>query len=504
VKELLAKIMPYKGIGLYVGDDEVVVSKVAGTPMGIVELDRHAQKYEPENLATVIGELLERVNGPKRNSSPVALGIPTKRVFYSTRAQAAGKSPATAQNVLREVMQSPNACIDELSVQVVKGSYAKRSLASVASCRHDYLVELLECLQQSNVQPFRTEPAPSALLRAASEKRRLRKNKPAVRLFLNQSEALAVVIAGTVCVSWKSIKLVPGSEMTAIGAAIRSSQTLLNRFGIEVPLDVVIAHGREDLREGLTSEAFIEKVGMPVVWCAEPELCGGEIAFGLALGCLGDQSSEVIDLSKSMTPKPSIWQIFPWGDLSVQIAIVLCMALFLFGHSRHARNAVIPVHAELAKRTWARNKSQADLVKEQRELTAKVDAIKSFVGSRILWSEYTHDVSERLPLDAKLSMFQGMAELEGGKGKPKKMFLMRGETPVDDDGAMPIDIDDFLSSLRSDPLLKRDFPEVEVTDIKTTQPTQKTDTATAIFTVLCLPKTVAVVAAPAKAQKGGH
>ncbi len=168
------------------------------------------------------------------------------------------------------------------------------------------------------------------------------------------------------------------------------------------------------------------------------------------------------------------------------------------------RNAVAPVHAELAKRTWARNKSQADLVKEQRDLTAKVDAVKSFVGSRILWTEYTHDVSERLPLDAKLSMFQGMAELEGGKGKPKKMFLIRGETPVDEDGAMPIDIDDFLSSLRSDPLLKRDFPEVEVSDIKTTQPTQKTDTATAIFTVLCLPKTIAVVAAPAKVQKGGH
>ncbi len=225
MKELLARIMPYKGIGLYVGDDEVVVSKVAGTPLGgIVELARLSRKYEPENLVTVIGELLESVNGPKRNTSPVALGIPTKRVFYSTRAQAAGKTPASAQNVLREVMQSPNACIDELSVQVVKGSYAKRSLASVASCRHDYLVELLECLQLSNVQPFRTEPAPSALLRAANEKRRLRKNKPAVRLFLNQSEALAVVIAGTVCVSWKSIKLIPGSEMGAIGAAIRSSQ----------------------------------------------------------------------------------------------------------------------------------------------------------------------------------------------------------------------------------------------------------------------------------------
>ena len=77
--------MPCKGIGLYVGEDEVFVSKVSGKPSGgTVELERHGLKYEPDQLATVIGELLEVVSGPERNISPVAVGIATRRVFYST------------------------------------------------------------------------------------------------------------------------------------------------------------------------------------------------------------------------------------------------------------------------------------------------------------------------------------------------------------------------------------------------------------------------------------
>lgn len=41
--------MPYKGLGLYVGEDEVFVSKVVSTPLGLVELDSHSQKYAPIN-----------------------------------------------------------------------------------------------------------------------------------------------------------------------------------------------------------------------------------------------------------------------------------------------------------------------------------------------------------------------------------------------------------------------------------------------------------------------
>jgi hypothetical protein len=507
VKSLLAKFMPYKGIGLYVADDEVVACKVGCKPTGgTVELARISRKYDSDRLGAVIGEVLQELNGAHLNSSPVAVGLPAKRVFYSTRPQAAGKNAGTAQNVLREVMQSPNACIDELSVQVVKRTYAKRTLASVASCRRDYLLDVLGSLQECGIHPYRTEPAPLALLREAEQRRRVRKGKPAVRLLLGPCEALVIVTAGSVCVTWKMIKFTEQNVLPTLCASIRSCQALLSRFGIETPLDVAIVHGRADLKEGVTSEAFVQKVGLPMVWCEGPELSGGDIAYGLAIGCIGEQGDESVNLSKGMTPPPSIFQIFPWGEVAVQIAVVLCMALFLFGHSRHARNAVVPVAAELAKRPWANGRAQADLNKEKTDLTAKVEAIKKFVGSRIRWTEYTHDVSARLPDAATLSLFQGLGELEegGGKGKAKRSFTLRGEAAVDRDGLMPKEIDDFLVSLRSDPLLKRDFPLVEVSDIKVTQPTRKDEFPMAVFTVLCLPKASAPPPAPPKPEKGKH
>jgi hypothetical protein len=178
----------------------------------------------------------------------------------------------------------------------------------------------------------------------------------------------------------------------------------------------------------------------------------------------------------------------------------------MWERSSHARQAVVPVQTELAKRSWASNKPQADLLKEQRELAQKVDAIQKFVGSRVIWTKYTYDISERLPANATLTMFQGVCELEdAAKGKPKKSFNVRAEAPIAEDGTSPKEIDGFLTALRGHPLLQRDFPLVELADIKCTQSTRKEDVPNAVFTVTCLPKTTAPsAAAPKDDAKKAH
>ncbi len=450
-------------------------------------------------------QLLKPLIDRKKRVAPIAVGVPTRRVFFSTRPLSASSSGSSAQTVLREVLQSPNVCIDELSVQVIKGEVGKRKLASVVSCRREYLFDLLQTLRDSNVQPFRTEPAPFALLRAAIAERRVRRSKPALRLFLGEREGLAVVTAGAVCVLWKPLKLTSGNEPAALCSAIRSCQTLIGHCGIDAPLEIVVIHGRADLRAELTRDDFAQKVGASVTWCDGPELTGAAVAYGLAVGCLGERSSDVVDLSQSLTPSPSLWQIFPIGDFAVQVALVLCMGLFMFGRSHHAQKAIAPVHAELAKRSWAITKQQPDLLKEQRELTQKVDAIQKFVGSRVIWTKYTYDIAGRLPDNATLTMFQGVCELEDpAKGKPKKSFSVRAEAPIGDDGATPKEIDGFLTALRGHPMLQRDFPLVELADIKCTQPTSKDQQPAAMFTVICLPKVAGASATPKVAAKEAH
>lgn len=512
MKELLARFMPYKGVGLYIGEHEVAVSQVVSTPLGLVELVRQSENYAPEQLAEVVTRLLQPLAGSLKRTPPIAIGIPARRVFFSTRPINADSSGVSPQAMLRDVLRSPTVCIDEMTVEVTKGQFGKRTLASLASCRKEYLSDLLRTLRACGVQPYRTEPAPQALLRVGIQRRRARRTtKPVLRLFLGEAEALAVVTAGPLCVFWKSFKLPSADVPSALSAAIRSCQTLIRHSGIDVPLDVVIIHGRADLRGELTGEEFVQKAGIAVIWCEGPELTGSAVAFGLALGCLGEQSSQVLDLTKSMTPSPSLWQIFPWGEVAVQFALVVCMGLFMLTRSNGAHKAIAPVQAELAKHSWAVSKQQGDLQKEQQLLSQKVDAVRKFVTSRILWTTYTQDISVRLPATATLKTFQGICELEFSEklaGKPKKSFVVAAVAPIGEDGTTPKEIDGFLSSLRGHPLLQRDFPLVKLADIKCSQTTKEGTRPDALFTVICLPKEAGLAGtnSPKKGQakKEGH
>ncbi len=62
---------------------------------------------------------------------------------------------------------------------------------------------------------------------------------------------------------------------------------------------------------------------------------------------------------------------------------------------------------------------------------------------------------------------------------------------------MPKEIDAYLEQLRADPLMSRDFPLIEIADLKSTQ--SLGGRVLADFTVKCLPKTEALcpVAPPA-------
>lgn len=504
VKTLLARFTPRKAIGLYIDEQELVLKLLASTPLGIVELASRRESYAPDELPEAVSRLLGPfASARKRYPYPVAVGVATRRVFYSTRPVRSENENTSAQALLRDVLQSPNVCIDEMTVEVIKGEIGKKKLASVASCRKDYLFELLQALQDCGVQPFRTEPAPLALLRVGSQHRRARRSKAIIRAFLGESESLILVAVGARCIFWKSCKLPEGGELAALSATIRSCQGLIRRCGMESAAEVVIVHGRTDLHARLTDEEFVQKAGIPVTCCSAPELDGEEIACGLALGCLQEQSAETIDLTQSLTPTPSLWRIVPWGEAALQVALVVCMGLFLLTRTHGEEKIIAPVRAELQRHAWVGRKAQVDLVKEKKELATRVDAVRKFVDSRIAWTQYIHDISVRLPETATLTAFQGTCELEKtgkGKSKPKKSFLIRATAPISDDGSTPKEIDQFLADLRFNPLLQKDFPSIEVADIKTSH-ASKGGTANAIFTVVCLPKASPPPAAKGKGKK---
>ncbi len=95
-----------------------------------------------------------------------------------------------------------------------------------------------------------------------------------------------------------------------------------------------------------------------------------------------------------------------------------------------------------------------------------------------------------------MTTFHGLAEMEYfGKKKegvinPKRSLILRATAPIMPDGSTPREIDAFLESLRNHPLLKRDFPIVELADIKRYQIFSAAQPM-ANFSVVCLPKPAA-------------
>lgn len=491
MRSVLARFAIKKAIGLYVGEQQITACEVASTPLGPVQIACQSESYEPDQLSDTIGRLLKPMLGRRKRGPQVAVGFPATRVFFSTRPIRTTHSDASAQVLLHEVLQSPNICIDDMLVEVIKADSGKRKLASIVSCRKKFMAGLLETLNECGVRPFRAEPAPCALLRAAAQQRRPpRRSKIVLRIFLGDRQGLAVVNAGDLSVLWRFFNWSPDGETAAICSAVRSVGALIGHCGIDAPLDVVMIHGRADLRTQLESAEFRQQVSIPLVWSGAPELNDAAVAFGLALGCLGQQSLDAFDLSRSLKPRISLWDIFPFGEVAAQVVLVVCMGLFLLSRSRNVEEALVPVQAQYAKRAWLASMPQAEIQKERQELEQRVEAIRKFVATRIIWTAYTHDISTRLPADATMMMFQGLCELEtSGKNviKPKKAFTIRASAPIAQDGSTPKEIDRFLTALRGNALLKRDFPIVDLADIKWYQP-NITAPATALFTVICLPK----------------
>ena len=278
---------------------------------------------------------------------------------------------------------------------------------------------------------------------------------------------------------------------TAVISTVRTLETLGKLCGTNSELDAVMIHGGAELRGQTDLTALQEQVGVPIQWHDGPALDHGSIALGSALGCL-KSSGQAFDLARSLKPRESLWELFPWGEFALQMVVVICLGLFLLNHSQELNTKYAGVRSETGGRHWLGSLTEQQLGKEKQDLEQRVDAIRKFVSTRILWTAYTHDIPSRLPKNSTLNSFHGICELEkkGKKDlniKPKKSFVMRIGAPIAQDGAVPKEVDDFLDSLRGHALLKRDFPMVDLADIKWYQPNVGAQ-PTAYFTVVCLPK----------------
>lgn len=487
MKRFLAKLSRRRAIGLYVGESTVTVSQVAATLIGPVELATQSEPYEPDQLGAVVQRLLGAVLGPKQKY-PVALGVPTQRVFFSTRPIRTTKTDPSPEVLLHEVLQSPTHSVEEMAIALIKAQAGKNQVASIASCRKQYLAGLLAALAACGVRPTLTEPAPCALLRVAQRGPQPRRARTVLHVIFGEKKGLALVAAGQLPLLWRVFERSAGAEHETVRYSARSLLALLQHCGVGQTLDAIVVHGEGLPRELLESDEFQADIGQRILCSEDLTLRDDRIAYGLALGALNPHADS-FDLGHTLKPRPTLRDIFPWGEVLLQAALLLCMGLYLYYRAQCLGEEVTAVQDQNARLTWARSLSEPALQQEQQQLEKRVEAVHKFLGGRILWSVYSHDIATRLPAGVTLNSLQGLCEMEAGGTKkeavkPRKSFILRATAPVPPGSSPPREIDTFLTAIRDYPALKRDFPLIEVTDIKTLAEQGRSGVG---FVVLCLP-----------------
>jgi hypothetical protein len=421
---------------------------------------------------------------------PVAVGMPAGRFFFVTRPLRGADGEASPEVLLQRALRSPTISVDDLIVDMTRTELGKIPMATLAACRRKQLTTLLATLESCGVRPQRVEPGPCALVRAAARERRASwRTKATLRVFLHADHGLAVVVAGNRALAWWNFVLRPGEERGAILSALRMLQTVAKYSGIEAPPKTAIIHGRPDLHGPLGEEAFGEEIGIRVDCCEGPELDGPAMAFGLALGCMKAEPGD-LDLSRTLKPRVSIREIFPWGEFLLQGGLVLLAGILLTVRWMTLGDAILAARIENQAHPCL-GAPRAELERQRKELQQKVDAVQKFLDTRILWSNYTHDIPALLPPSAQISVVQGFAEMEAvgrrseSVGKTKRSLLVQATAPLSSGGAVPHEVDALLDALRNLPLLKHEFPIVELADIKRYRVAGMAPTAN--FTVICMP-----------------
>ena len=486
-KIAIRKIAIRTAVGLYLGEHDVVVSKVAATPFGLpVVVGSSSERCTPEDLPGVIERLLIPLVGPKRRV-PVAVGLAGSRLFFGTRITPTSRE-STPEAELQNTFCSANLSADDLVVDLRRGRINKFPVARMVACRKNYMGHVVAALSRLGVRPVRTEPAPCALVRLAERQHPSpRRSKTVLRVFLGGTQGLAVVVVGGLPVAWKVFALPGGSEGLEILSAARGLETQRGHYGIESALDYAMIHGRADLHERLQQERFPSDMSTRVTWHEGPAMEGAAIACGLALGCLATDGN-AFDLSRSTKSRALIKEIFPWGELAFAIVLMGCMAVVLGAHSVRLDEVYATTRAENTQHSCLAAAEPGRLASNKKALEEKVEAVRTFLDSRILWTTYTRDIAARMPANARLTTFTGKNALAGG-GKTKAgggSFRLEGMAPLLPDGSMPPEIAPFLGAIPNHPLWKRDFTSV-VTEIALPLSGKK-ELPEVDFTITCLRK----------------
>ena len=205
----------------------------------------------------------------------------------------------------------------------------------------------------------------------------------------------------------------------------------------------------------------------------EPSYDMGAVAMGVAL-TNAPYDVDGHNLAREITPALTISDIFPWGELAVQGVLLGAVSLFLMGTAAETEGRLKATAVELKASSWLKDQTQAKLATEKAAIEDRQKTISAFRNSRVAWSMPLRTIAAAAPDDTVLMTLSGVAELDSANkstgAKAKKQLVMSFTTPLSEDGSVPAEIDGFLTTLRGEPAIKRNFPLIEISGLQANVP----------------------------------
>lgn len=484
-------------IGLVIEQQQIAMSVVATTPLGRREIARDLQECVGESPEGVLQRMLQKwlpASGGKRSRPGpwIQVGLPESRLFQATLPITPSNRLSPPQNFFLEAVQSTNLRAEDRIIDLIKIEVNKQPLACLSACPRLLVTDLAEMLGRLGTRIAVIEPSPMGLLRAAAMGSPApRSSRLCLRFFLGQKKALGMEVTGDQPLFWHAFDLVPGEEEASILAAYSTLWMLGRHSRISVPIDSVFIHGRPELKLSIDPESFRQRTGARLVRCDGPDHDLASAALGVALNNPLTEAAGH-NLARELRPTVPIREIFPWAELVLQGALMGGVSLFLSGADADVETRYRSRRAEAAAFTWLKDQDQGKLDAEKRLLEERLRIVETFHKTRVDWSTQLRTIAADTPETTIVTSLSGEGEAElpakGNQGKPKKQLVVNFATPLAEDGAMPGEIDKFITALRSELSILRHFPNIDVSGLRTGT-TGNNSQKVAQYSVVCLPKT---------------
>ncbi len=497
------RIRLWPTIGLAIEDHQISLSVVATTPGGRKEVVRDVQSCADEPQETVLERMLapwlgqrpdplQQTSGKSKHTRRpwVQVALPESRVFQAVVPITGANRSSTPHAYFMEAVRATNPRAEERVIDLIKLELDKQPLACLAATPRAAVTGLIGMLEGIGARVASIESAPAGLFRAGAFLQKApRGSRLCIRFFLGQTQALGVLALGMQPLLWHTFDISSEDLLATIMATYSTLWMQGRSCRITVPIDAVVVHGRPELELAIKPESFRERTGARLLRCGDP----GYEPVGAALGtALVDHYTDTngLNLAREFKPPVPIREIFPWGELVLQGALVAGVSLFLHAGSVELETQLKTTQVAVRGFSWLKDQNQAKLEAEKKVLDERLSAFEAFHGGRVDWSAQLRTIAGVTPETTLVTSFQGINQAEApGKGKStaKNQMVVNFTTPMGNEGAIPSEINEFIAALRLEKPLKRSFAIVNFSGVQTKQATGN-QSGSATYSIVCLPR----------------